>query len=256
MFARNILLLAPHPDDEVAGCAAAIGRARAQGCRVFCAWLTTGIPDEDALWPWQHSRRTERVHVRRSEAERAAETLDIRPIWFQDIPTRRVKDSLAQTYAGIERLLGETAAEVLWCPAYEGGHQDHDTTNFLASLFRDRVSVWEFSEYNFAGSRVQSNRFPTETGREREIVLEEEERGRKRELLNIYRSERLNLRYIASVREVFRLLGDYDYSRPPHAGKLFYERFQWARGFSSRVDPTQPEEVCRALTAFRTSRSA
>lgn len=53
MFGNRILLLIPHPDDEVAGCCAAVGRARGARCRVFGLFLTDGVPDKRSLWPWQ-----------------------------------------------------------------------------------------------------------------------------------------------------------------------------------------------------------
>ena len=68
MFAARILILAPHPDDEVVGCCAAIGRARAAGARVFVLTLTTGVPERALLWPWQRPGHPLRVERRRAEA--------------------------------------------------------------------------------------------------------------------------------------------------------------------------------------------
>ena len=44
MGPRRILILAPHPDDEIVACGIAALRARAAGARVFVLYLTTGIP--------------------------------------------------------------------------------------------------------------------------------------------------------------------------------------------------------------------
>jgi hypothetical protein len=110
--------------------------------------------------------------------------------------------------------------------------------------------VWEFSEYNYCGGRTWSQKFSARRGNEQEIVLTPPEQQLKRRALKVYSSEKGNLGHVRTAAEAFRPLGDYDYSRPPHAGKLFYERFQWVP-YHPRVDYTRPEEVCRALLAFQ-----
>ncbi len=51
MFGRRILILIPHPDDEVVGAALAIRRAVKNGALVFGLDLTHGCPPREALWP-------------------------------------------------------------------------------------------------------------------------------------------------------------------------------------------------------------
>jgi len=61
MFDKRILIVIPHPDDEVVGCAAAIARAQAQGARVYGIYLGHGCLRREALWPWQGSGYQRRV---------------------------------------------------------------------------------------------------------------------------------------------------------------------------------------------------
>lgn len=253
MYGRRILILIPHPDDEVVGCCAAIGRARRQGAEVLGAYLTTGVPAPARLWPWQRSGHAARVARRREEARRAAEWLRLEPVLFSEIPTRELRKHMASMREAIRALIASHAADMLWTPAYEGGHQDHDVANFLASTLREEAQVWEFSEYNFAGGQVRSQEFASPQGAEERIVLTAEEQAGKRQALKIYASEQGNLGYVRTEQEVFRPLASYSYSRPPHPGKLFYQRFQWVP-YHPRVDYTHPEEVCRALVNFGSAR--
>jgi LmbE family N-acetylglucosaminyl deacetylase len=246
---RRILVLAPHPDDEVVGCCAALGRALREGARASCLYLTTGVPAREVLWPWARRRHGRRVERRRAEARRAAALLGIAPVDFAAVPSRRLKEHLGPARARVQAALRELAIDLLWVPAYEGGHQDHDAASFLASTLRDAVEVWEFSEYNYAGGRVRAQAFPRPSGAERAIELDGEERARKRRALALYASERGNLRHVGVAREVLRPLAAYDYSRPPHPGTLFYQRFQWVPRHP-RVDHTRPEEVCAAFRRF------
>jgi LmbE family N-acetylglucosaminyl deacetylase len=192
------------------------------------------------------------VARRLEEARRAAQLLCITPLSFAEIPTRELKSHIASTRDLTRAQLRQHDIEVLWAPAYEGGHQDHDVANFIASTLRDEISVWEFSEYNYAGGKIHSQEFFSPKGAEQRIILTVEEQAAKLRALQVYQSEKGNLSYVRTEQEVFRPLPGYSYSRPPHPGRLFYQRFQWVP-YHPRVDYTKPAEVCRALLDFRSS---
>lgn len=250
MDGRRILVLVPHPDDEVVGAAAAIGRARARGARVFGLYLTTGVPAAAVLWPWQRRGHAARVCLRLAEAGEVAARLGIEPAGFHDWPTRTLKDHLAAARASLCEAMTRLAIDTLWVPAWEGGHQDHDVANFLGATVVGSVTVWEFAEYTYAGGRVRSHAFPQAQGDERVLELTPPEQALKRRALDLYRSERGNLGHIAVERECFRPLAPYDYTQPPHAGRQFYQRFQWVPFRHPRIDFTRPDAVCRALAEF------
>jgi LmbE family N-acetylglucosaminyl deacetylase len=250
MYGSRILLIAPHPDDELAGCCAAVGRARAQGSTVAVAFLTTGIPSPERFWPWQRPGHAERVERRRAEAQRVAAKIGVEIAHVSKVAARRLKDEMGAARDVLLGLCAKRKADMVWAPAYEGGHPDHDAASFIASTLRGERPVWEFSEYNFCGGRVHSNEFAAPTVEEVELKLSAEEQRVKKMLLGMYASERGNLSYLRTEREVFRPQVDYDYSRPPHPGTLFYRRYAWA-AFHPRVNEVRPEEVCRAIAEFR-----
>jgi LmbE family N-acetylglucosaminyl deacetylase len=253
MFGSRILLLAPHPDDEAAGCCAAILRARAQGSSVSVLFLTTGVPASQRLWPWDRSHHQARVERRREEARRACGALDAEIACFSPVAARELKNDLEAARNLVLEQSAACEAGTLWVPAYEGGHPDHDLANFIASTLHPDLPVWEYSVYNFYGRSVRSNTFFSPLGKEIELKLSDEERSFKKTLLEMYASERGNLSYLRTEREVFRPLADYDYSRPPHPGTLFYRRFSWA-AFHPRVNHVRPGEVSRAIAEFRARR--
>jgi LmbE family N-acetylglucosaminyl deacetylase len=254
MYGQRILILIPHPDDEVVGCAAAILRARERGAEVFGLFLTTGVPAKDVVWPWRRRRHADMVATRRAEAEKTARLLGVNPCGWSGIPTRSLKDHLVEARALALNAIRGHAIDTLWTSAYEGGHQDHDAANVLAASLKDiepRLPVFEFAEYNFAGGRARTHVFPFLTGGEIVIDLAPTEADVKRQALALYRSERANLAFIHAARECFRPLSPYDYSRPPHAGTLFYERFQWVPFRHPRVAFDPPARVSAAFAAFR-----
>lgn len=245
----RILVLAPHPDDEIVGFAARIARQREAGASVSVLFLTDGVPAAEVLWPWQRRRRPAWVARRRAEAEAVAALLGLDWHGFVDIPTRRLKDEFAKARAAVLAAIAGRRIDHLWAPAYEGGHQDHDTASFLGHGLAGAVTVFEAPLYTFAGGRVRTQTFID--GPEGEVlILSPVERAEKRRLLALYASERGNLDYVGLDSECLRPLVGYDYARPPHPGRAFYQRFQWVPFRHPRIDFTTPEAVCRRLATL------
>jgi LmbE family N-acetylglucosaminyl deacetylase len=244
---RRILILAPHPDDETVGCAIAAQRARHGGAAVFVLTLTTGIPPKAALFPWQRAAYAARIARRRAEATAVAALLQLTPLGFAEFPSRTLKTAAAAAHGLIANAVSGHRIDEIWAPAWEGGHQDHDVTNFLAARFADRVRVVEFAEYNFAGGTVRSQIFPAAIGNEELIALTPAEADLKAKALAIYHSERGNLAHVRTAQEILRPLPPHDYTRAPHNGTLFRERFHWVPFRHPRIDFERSEDVRRVL---------
>ncbi len=252
MFGSRILILVPHPDDEVVGCGAAIGRARAQGAEVFTLYLTHGCIARETLWPWQRKYYDASTQRRRAEARDVAEKLGITPVGWSPRPARHLWRHLETVHAEIQQALAAYHIDQIWLPAYEGGNADHDALNAVgAKLAREGFpSILEFAEYNFFNGQTNSQRFLFPNDTEETLTLTPAEQTQKREALKLYASEQQNLNYVAVEREVYRPLAAYDYSQPPHPGTLWYARFQWVPFRHPRVDFTLPDEVSAAIQRF------
>jgi N-acetylglucosamine malate deacetylase 1 len=237
----------------VVGCSAAIGRARAAGARVSVLFLTHGCVDRESMWPWARSHYDEVVARRRAEAERVCADLGAQVAGWSERPARHLWRELAAAEAEVRQALAETRAYQIWAPAFEGGNPDHDGANAIASrLAAEGVSVLEFAEYNLAGGQARLHHFPLESGGEEVLQLTADEQADKRRRLGLYASERGNLGYVATSREVLRPLARYDYGAPPHAGRLWYARFQWVPFRHPQVDFTNPRDVYAAIAAYLT----
>jgi LmbE family N-acetylglucosaminyl deacetylase len=250
-FGKRILILIPHPDDEVVGFSAALGRARTQGAEIFALYITNGCIARATLWPWQRKHHAAYVVRRRKEGEDIARFLRMTPVGWNDArPARHLWPELSAVHAEIAAAVDAHNIDQLWVPAYEGGNADHDGVNAVASCFMPQLSVLEFAEYNFCGGKAHSQEFPFPNGSEVTLTLTPAEQETKRKALALYVSEQMNLNYVKLQRECFRPLASYDYSQPPHNGKLWYARFQWVPFRHPRVDFTDPAEVSATITAF------
>jgi hypothetical protein len=59
------------------------------------------------------------------------------------------------------------------------------------------------------------------------VELSEIDRQRKRRMMDEYKSQRVVLENFPIVSERLRIAPVYDFSRPPHEGKLWYELMGW-----------------------------
>ena len=117
MDSRRILVLAPHPDDEIVACGIAAWRARQAGARVFVLYLTSGVPAPEALWAWQQAGRGPRLSRRRAEAAAAAALIGAESVGFLEYPSRRLRHHLDAAAAETGRRIIECDADALWVPA-------------------------------------------------------------------------------------------------------------------------------------------
>ena len=250
-FGKNILVLVPHPDDEVVACSAAIGRAQNEGANIFALYLTHGCIARETMWVWDRKNYENIVATRRTEAELVANCLNIKPVGWAARPARHLWQEMAAVQKEIAQAIAAHAIDQLWVPAYEGGNPDHDALNAIGQVFREQLSVLEFAEYNFKDGKAHSQEFPAPNSTEITITLTPDEQRSKRDALALYASEKSNLNYVDVARECYRpLAADTNYALPPHSGTLWYARFQWVPFRHPRVDFTNPADVCSAISIF------
>jgi hypothetical protein len=203
------------------------------------------------MWPWARRSYETAAARRLDEAEQACADLGLAIAGRSMRPARHLWRELAAAEHEVRDAVAATGADQLWAPAFEGGNPDHDGANAIASrLAAQGLSALEFAEYNLAGGRPRSHGFPQPNGTEQVLDLTPAEQTTKRRCLALYASEKGNLGYVATEREVLRPLASYDYARPPHAGRLWYARFQWVPFRHPQVDFTRPREVYSAISAY------
>lgn len=113
----RILVVAPHPDDEVLGCGGAIARHVANGDEVHVVVVGRGIPEQFS---------DESVARSRSELARAHEVLGVTGCRFLDFPVPRLDVVPAHELAdALGSLLHELAPHTVYLPHHGDIHSDH-----------------------------------------------------------------------------------------------------------------------------------
>jgi LmbE family N-acetylglucosaminyl deacetylase len=234
----KVAVLAAHPDDETIGASVLLGRCSAPDV----IYLTDGAPRDSKLWsPEFRGSREEYAFLRRAEAERALSLAAVKSeqIHWMGATDQEAIFSASQLAAYLTGILEVTEPDVIVTHPYEGGHPDHDTAALVASLALARLTtdraptLIEMTSYHaragqFITGEFLPSRVDRDVAKEVRVELSAADQERKRGMFAAYSSQARVLNEFSIERERFRLAPDYDFSRPPHEGKLWYECMGWS----------------------------
>lgn len=115
----NVLVIAPHPDDESIGCGGAVCLHSIAGDRVSVAFLTSG---EQGL---KHLPTDQAKSLREHEARAAAEILGVSSIHFLRAPDWHLLDTVESTAAALKPILQRESPHRIYLPHPQEWHPDH-----------------------------------------------------------------------------------------------------------------------------------
>lgn len=232
---NRYLFLFAHPDDDVF-ISGTMRTLLDRGAHVFGAWATSG-----GLLGGSTSRETELARAMRI-LELPQSRMHL--LRFPDLGLVRNMSSACDRVA---ELLQHISPDTVFVTAFEGGHPDHDSLNFIAYEARRRAGLspglFEYPLYNGSGSflhwRWRINRFPPGGPAPQATILNDDAISRKHRMMMTYSSQWLYMipARLASSATRLRTRGEpyrrcpdeRDHAVPPHGGKLNYER--WFNAF-------------------------
>ncbi|MGK7390752.1 MAG: PIG-L deacetylase family protein [Candidatus Cyclobacteriaceae bacterium M2_1C_046] len=132
MQKNKILVIAPHPDDEILGCAGTMAKEIQKGNDVFVAIMTNGHLGAPELFK---KEGTERV---RAEAVAAHEFLGVKDTFFLDFPCPRLDTEPSYKISiALSRVINENNIDTIYVTHRGDIHKDHRIT-FEATLVAAR----------------------------------------------------------------------------------------------------------------------
>lgn len=230
----RMLIVAAHPDDEVASAGTVIRYAE----DLYIIHTTDGAP-KDLKYAKAASFRT------RGEYARARRQELLSALRLARIPKERAMEAgfvdqeasfnLFALTVKLKEMISAVSPGVVFTLPYEGGHPDHDSTAFavhaaLRLIERetdDEPFLVEYASYHANGTMFAAMEFlPAETETVT-VVLTEEERAAKESMINCFATQCGVLKAFPRASERYRRAPLYDFTSPPHKGKLYYENFDW-----------------------------
>jgi LmbE family N-acetylglucosaminyl deacetylase len=235
---QRTLVLAAHPDDEALGCGALL-QCMEQPVVIHA---TDGAPLNSAFW--KHSRtRGGYAALRRAESERALAAIGLRESICLGIADQDLYRTLGSAGLRLLDICHTLRPDAILTHAYEGGHPDHDCCSFLASVLSRETGIpaWEFPLYARHDDALCHQVFLQLNGTEVGFSGDAEIQNRKLVMLAAHASQSDVIMNFDPVAEQFRPQPRYDYSQPPHAGRLNYEAWGW---------PMRGTDLCSAFNRF------
>jgi len=136
---RRVLVLSPHPDDDIIGCGGTIYNYHLIGSEVTAVFMTDGRKGnsrykEDAL-----------VSIRKEEARRAAAIIGVDRLIFLDNRDSELSAS-PKTINELSETLGDLKPEAVFLPFFMDNHHDHiATSQIFFSAVRSHTSFMCYS---------------------------------------------------------------------------------------------------------------
>ncbi|MBA2504108.1 MAG: PIG-L family deacetylase [Pyrinomonadaceae bacterium] len=236
----SAVVVAAHPDDEVIGLGSLLPRLR----RAAFIYTTDGAPRDredaahagfDSLEAYRDARRRELVCA---FACAGITKPKIKMLPFVD---KEASLDLVRLTRALAREFARTRPALIFTHAYEGGHPDHDATAFAVhhalhlyqseNVRREPPVLVEYTSYHEHENNFRCGAFLRHASAigncELRLELSPAARELKRNLFRCFASQDYVLDNFPVEEERFRCAQTYDFTQPPHAGRLHYETFGW-----------------------------
>lgn len=226
----RVMIVAAHPDDEVIGVGSRLP--------LLSVWtlvhVTDGAPRDmyDARRYGFQTRedyaaaRSRELQCALQAGQVAAESICL------GIVDQEASTNLRTVSFELRALIAERQPQLILTHPYEGGHPDHDGTAFAvhaaAHLCESQAAVYEFTSYHsyrgvFRAGEFLSDRLSSVLTFELDSVQQKQ----KARMLACFLTQQETVAQFDTTKERFRAAPAYNFSEPPHEGKLYYEQFNW-----------------------------
>jgi LmbE family N-acetylglucosaminyl deacetylase len=228
----RILIVAAHPDDEVIGAGAQMPGMQA---RLDIVHVTDGSPDSLAdAHRARFSTREEYAEARRREVLNAVALAGVPEHRCHQfgLTDQRASLQMPDLTCKLVGLIHRLQPTVILTHPYEGGHPDHDACSLAVRAALDSIpevdsELWEFTSYHARATGVETGVFLPPTDSTIECPLTAEQQALKRRMFECFSSQQPVLTIFNTDTEAFRPAPKYDFTEPPHPGRLHYEQYDW-----------------------------
>jgi N-acetylglucosamine malate deacetylase 2 len=225
------VLICAHPDDEVLGAGSRLTRLG----DLTIVHVTDGAPRNMVDASAQgFSDREHYARARRTEFNSALKVAGSTARTVQlGIPEQEAAANVLSITRLLVGLLNSGRADLILTHAYEGGHPDHDGCALAVSmavrlLAPPRIPVFEFAGYHAVNGWFRAAEFLPSDEPVTTVRLGAAEQAEKRRMLACFRTQRETISLFPIDVERYRPAPTYDFSRAPHQGPLYYERYGWS----------------------------
>ncbi|MDQ5847009.1 MAG: PIG-L family deacetylase [Acidobacteriota bacterium] len=226
-------IIVAHPADEVVGAGCLISKL----VNVSVLHVTDGAPrDTTDATDAGFKEISDYAEARKQECLSALALANVPQDRVVElaIPDHAAPERLAEITKQITSFLQRSGADIVVTHPYEGGHPDHDATAFATHAavrlmkhngFRPPV-IFEMALHPSDDGISRVPEFlPGSKTETTTLLLDAPAQALKRRMFDCFDTQRKSLQTSPIGPEKFRRPAEYDFSVPPHMGRLHYELF-------------------------------
>jgi len=137
---KEVLIFAPHPDDEALGCAGTIMLLNKKGVSSTIVFLTNG----EKLYQEPSPVVAEQ---RKDEGRRASEMLGCKEPLFLNIPDGEINRHIEKIYNEIYAIIKKREPGIIFSPSPIDYHVDHISTSHIALKLFNTINTFKLTFY-------------------------------------------------------------------------------------------------------------
>jgi LmbE family N-acetylglucosaminyl deacetylase len=173
---KKVLVLAPHPDDELVGCGGTLLKLASLGAEIHIIQMTEGVTSKGLFY----EAGSEKRKIRWEEARRVANVFNFKQYYWKTGPDTKLKNS-SKEQARLNDLMDEIKPDLIFVPARTDLHEEHclafaiyyeviKNKNFIVNPLMLSYPVWgalheitHFAEVNEFSNQVLEAMYLYET---------------------------------------------------------------------------------------------
>jgi N-acetylglucosamine malate deacetylase 2 len=231
----SVMIIVAHQDDESVGA----GSRLCKLTNAYVVHVTDGAPrNPEVAKRYGFETREQYAQARWNELQKAMELAGVprERLIHLGYADGEAAYRMVDLVIDVAELIDQHAPDLVITHPYEGGHTDHDATAFAVHLAcgilrREGTSppvVLEMTSYHDReGQRVVHEFLPHERAdrARRAVHLTDDEQDVKQKMFECFRTQQVVLNTFSTTIEKFRPAPRYVFTKPPHEGRLNYEKY-------------------------------
>lgn len=237
MHGTNILILAPHVDDDIIGCGGAILAYLKNKCNIYIAYLTNGNKNGDST-------------IRMKEAKKVASVLSIPEsnLHFLNADDKNLINSFIDDK--IESILRQNNIDTIFLPVVLDTHIDHMATTFkLINIYEKNPNMFK----NIHNIYLYESQSPITYKYCNTLLDITSTLKTKMEILKIYKSQKVNLKFLVQLYKINgNSIGEKKYAEC-YIKTNMIDYYNFYKAYLGNI--TQLIEDCHELIPFNSAKS-
>lgn len=200
---HRVLVIAPHPDDEVIGCGGTILNHIKDGDRVFVFYVTNGeIEDENDCY-------YDECQQRLKEALKFSQLSHCEILYFPEIPARKIRDYYMLIRNRMEKVLRKLKPNFVYLPHKLESDFDHQLTYDITKEAYFLSQIYKNSSVNNVRANLLGYEVWTPISIPYKLNNIEMYAEEKKRLIDIYESQTQKMLYADGILGLNKYRGNY-----------------------------------------------